>query len=117
MTEIEINDLRASLRRDENMFMSLEASIAAKRRDLAQASCPFKVGDITENVGWTYRGRSMRVDSIAAGSSHGYQGDWVVCGHMFKKDNTLSSLTCTFTHRDYEASKKIKNTESTMKGK
>lgn len=58
-----------------------EAAVAMRDR-YAQAICPFKVGDVVPNCGYSYTGKPMRIDAIF-GRDRGDGIEWAVHGRLF----------------------------------
>lgn len=74
---------------------------------LLELVCPFQIGDITECVGYTHRGKRMRVDSrIVQRSDHGNYY-WLVSGRVIKRNGAGSNYTAEFTMMDYRFAKEI----------
>ena len=80
-----------------------EVVIEELRKFIAEAGCPLKVGDITENPGYSYKGRKIRVDHVVP--SGGYRGEWLVRGTLLTADGKVGKIMTDFSQSQYESAK------------
>ena len=80
-----------------NQIEQHEESRRKLLQQYADATCPYKVGDIIEVKGWTYAGRQMRVDKVRGIRAWGGKYDWRVVGTIIKKDGTPGKQTADWT--------------------
>jgi len=49
----------------EKQLNELEQRLSEARQKVADKSCPFKIGDIVDNCGYTHRGFKIKIFSIS----------------------------------------------------
>lgn len=70
------------------------------KKEFAIQECPLSIGDVTPCVGWSHKGKKMRITSIKP-PKYSFDGDWRACGVVLKKDGEDSKMNSDFSHRDY----------------
>jgi len=69
------------------------------RRLLAEAKCPYKVGETTTVKGHAFAGKQCQITGIGIDESW-RNSDWRVVATLFKKDGTLGATTVVWSEQD-----------------
>jgi hypothetical protein len=77
-------------------------------RQWVELVCPYKVGDVTEVLGYSHKGKMARIESVHAKPKWTYKSDkeryvWWVKGRVLKKDGSDSSLTTDWEQLHWES--------------
>lgn len=92
---------REQIKELENQEIKAKKARQDAVREFALQECPLKVGQIVDCVGWTHKGKKMKIDSIVPPQCT-FDGDWRVRGHVIKKSGEVGSLTAGFSQTDYK---------------
>lgn len=93
----------------ETGVVDLDAKIDAMEKERArlleaicETICPLKVGEVVKCVGYTYRGKDMRITKRRVKPK--WKGGWLweVCGSILKADGSDSTNRGTFDQGQWE---------------
>lgn len=86
-------DLRIALDRldaAETILLDAQNMVTRARRDIVDAFCTIKIGDVVPVNGYSHHGKMMKVERLSLQQTHSREQYFKAWGTVLKKDGTLS---------------------------
>ena len=88
---------KLELAKDLKILQDEEGVISGKKEKLcaeyAKNFCPYKVGDIVKNKGYSFAGKRIEITKVSGHIGFVKELEWAVVGDLIKQDGSISKIS------------------------